>query len=287
MLTILIMILIIIFLYFYKVSLSYKNPYKLIMVFGKKGSGKNTLLTKWSIKYNRLGWHVYSDSEIFNTYKLDTNWIGKYDFPKNSVLLVQEAGMTWDNRNFKSFPVEVRDFFKLQRHKNVMVVLASQSFDVDKKLRDLTDEMYLIVNFMRIFSIAKRINKKITIQKSGDTDNQSSDQASFLTESYSFDLPFFWKFTYIPRYVKYFNSFECTPLPLVQTSKYKYDNESELYLETHFTKWAKNGFNSFLVQIGKSLDDRKQCFIVSAADLFQATNNYFYSVSCTTLRETE
>lgn len=124
-----------VFLYFYRVSLDYKNPFKLIMIFGKKGSGKNTLLTKWAIKYNRLGYTVYSDSEIFNTYKLDTNWIGKYDFPRNSVLLIQEAGITWDNRNFKSFPTEVRDFFKLQRHKGVIVVLASQSFDVDKKLR--------------------------------------------------------------------------------------------------------------------------------------------------------
>lgn len=124
-----------VFAYFYKVSLNYKNPYKLILLFGKKGSGKNTLLTKWAIKYNKLGYTVYSDSEIFNTYKLDTNWIGKYDFPKNSVLLVQEAGITWDNRNFKSFPAEVRDFFKLQRHKEVIVVMASQSFDVDKKLR--------------------------------------------------------------------------------------------------------------------------------------------------------
>lgn len=123
------------FIYFYRVSLDYKNPYKLILLFGKKGSGKNTLLTKWAIRYNKLGYTVFSDSEIFNTYKLDTNWIGKYDFPKNSVLLVQEAGITWDNRNFKSFPAEVRDFFKLQRHKEVIVVMASQSFDVDKKLR--------------------------------------------------------------------------------------------------------------------------------------------------------
>ena len=153
----------VVFFYFYKVSLNYKNPYKLIMIFGKKGSGKNTLLTKWSIKYNKLGYTVYSDSEIFNTYKLNTNWIGKYDFPKNSVLLIQEAGMTWDNRNFKSFPSEVRDFFKLQRHKNVIVVLASQSFDVDKKLRDLTDEMYLIVNYMRIFLFIRLATEKIRI----------------------------------------------------------------------------------------------------------------------------
>lgn len=243
------------------------------MIFGKKGSGKNTLLTKWSIKYNRLGYHVYSDSEMFNTYKLDTDWIGKYDFPKNSVLLIQEAGMTWDNRNFKSFPSEVRDFFKLQRHKNVIVVLASQSFDVDKKLRDLTDEMYLVTNFMRIFSIAKRINKKITIQKAENNDNKSSsDQASFLTESYSFDLPFFWKFTYIPRYVKYFNSFEAVELPLVKSTMYTYMNTAELYKETHLKYYLKKKAYAYLVEIGKSLDDRKTCQRVSAADLFQATD---------------
>ena len=236
--------------YFYRVSLDYKNPYKLIMIFGKKGSGKNTLLTKWSIMYNKLGYTVFSDSEIFNTYKLDTNWIGKYDFPKNSVLLIQEAGITWDNRNFKSFPQEVRDFFKLQRHKNVIVVLASQSFDVDKKLRDLTDEMYLITNFMRIFSIAKRINKKITIQKSENNDNKSSsDQASFLTESYSFDLPFFWKFTYIPRYVRYFNSFEASKLPLVQSEKYEYSNSAELYKSTRYNYYVKTKVYEVLERI--------------------------------------
>ena len=46
------------------------------MIFGKKGSGKNTLLTKLAIKYNRMGYHVFSDSEIFNTYKLSTDWPG-------------------------------------------------------------------------------------------------------------------------------------------------------------------------------------------------------------------
>lgn len=251
--------------YFYKVSLDYKNPYKLIMLFGKKGSGKNTLLTKWSIMYNKLGYTVFSDSEIFNTYKLDTNWIGKYDFPKNSVLLIQEAGITWNNRDFKSFPKEVTKFFKLQRHKNVIVVLASQSFDVDKKLRDLTDEMYLITNFMRIFSIAKRINKKITISKSDDENGES-----WLTESYSFDLPFFWKFTYIPRYIKYFNSFECETLPIVQSEKYKYENSAELYKETKYNYYLKGKCYQLLQKIDKWYFKRKKVFKVTQNELYIA-----------------
>ena len=43
------------------------------MIFGKKGSGKSTLLTKYSVKFNQLGWHVFSDTAIFGTYKLDAN----------------------------------------------------------------------------------------------------------------------------------------------------------------------------------------------------------------------
>ena len=260
-----------IYLYFYKVSLNYKNPYKLIMLFGKKGSGKNTLLTKWSIKYNKLGYTVYSDSEIFNTYKLNTDWIGKYDFPKNSVLLIQEAGMTWNNRDFKTFPKEVTQFFKLQRHKNVIVVLASQSFDVDKKLRDLTDEMYLITNYMRIFSVAKRINKKITIQKADDPNKNTNEQASFLTEAYSFDLPFFWKFTYIPRYVKYFNSFEAEELPLVHSEKYQYSNSSDLYKETRYIYYVKKKIKDYLVHKANALEESRS--------LRYVPSNLIYKVS--------
>lgn len=256
------------FIYFYRVSLNYKNPYKLILLFGKKGSGKNTLLTKWAIRYNKLGYTVFSDSEIFNTYKLDTNWIGKYDFPKNSVLLVQEAGITWDNRNFKSFPAEVRDFFKLQRHKNVIVVMASQSFDVDKKLRDLTDEMYLIVNYMRIFSVAKRINKKITIQKADDPNKNTNDQASFLTEAYSFDLPFFWKFTYIPRYVKYFNSFEAHQMPLVKSTKYEYNDSAELYKQTKYDYYLKTKIKTYLVQLADRIFEERRLQTVPSTLLY-------------------
>ena len=207
------------------VSYQFRNPYKLIMLFGKKGSGKNTLLTKLSIKYNRMGYKVFSDSDIYNTYKLNTDWIGKYDFPENSVLMVSEAGITWDNRDFKTFSKEVRNFFKLQRHKKVIVYLASQSFDVDKKLRDLTDEMYLIVNYMGIFSVAKKIHKQIAIHNSSD----NNDGESFLTETYSFGFPWEWKVTYIPRWIKFFNSFECEQFNRVQLERYRFLEEAQLY----------------------------------------------------------
>lgn len=193
----------------------YRNPYKLFMVFGKKGSGKSTLMCKLAIKYGKKGYHVYCNSYIPGTYYFDAADVGFYHFPENSVLLIDEVGMIWDSRDFKSFKKEVRDYFKLQRHYRHIVFLFSQSFDVDKKLRDLTDNMYMITNFMNCFSVARRITKVITISH-GD---KNSTGESKLIDDYRFDpLIFFFigsvKFTYIPRYVKYFDSYDAPMLPV-------------------------------------------------------------------------
>ena len=237
----LLFLLLIAFTLFIKLVKSYSNPYKLVMVFGKKGSGKTTYLTKQAIKFSLNGWKVYSNTEIFNTYKLDTNWIGKYDFPEKSVLLIDEVGMIWDNRNFKSFSIEVRDFFKLQRHKKIYCILASQTFDIDKKLRDLTDEMYLLQNVANIFSICKRIDKYITIDDDEDSDG-------VLVERYKFSSIFNWSVTFIPRYASFFNSFETTPMPLVDKKRYQFNDFKNLYtnisnkqyLRSLGLKWANN-----------------------------------------------
>ena len=48
---------------------------------------------------------------------------------------------------------EVVEFFRYQRHHKLTIYMFSQSFDVDKKLRDLCDELYLLKSFARVFSI--------------------------------------------------------------------------------------------------------------------------------------
>lgn len=202
----------------------YRNPYKLIMVFGKKGSGKTTLMVKLSLRYNRKKRNVYTNVPgIPGTYYFDTKKVGQIAFPESSVLMIDEVGMVWDNRDYKNFDNKVRNYFKLQRHYKHTVYLFSQSFDIDKKLRDLTDNMYLVGNFMNCFSIARRITKKITISH-GDKNAQGESK---LIDDMHFDslLLFMFgsvKFTYIPKYAKYFNSyvapslepeeFEFTPL---------------------------------------------------------------------------
>lgn len=254
--------LILLFLLFVKYCQSFNNPYKLVMIFGKKGSGKSTFLTKQAIKFNLKGWHVFSNSEIFNTYKLDTNWIGKFDFPSKSLLLIDEVGMVWDNRNYKSFPSEVRDFFKLQRHKKVYVILASQSFDIDKKLRDLTDEMYLLQNLFNVFSICKKIIKYQTIGE--DNSNSDNDNSGVLVEKYRFSPFWDWSITFIPRYTSFFNSFECEKMPLVAKKTYQFNDfkniysniSNKTYLRSLALKWLSNKKIDFnLSKLSFSCDD--------------------------------
>lgn len=191
----------------------YLNPYKLTMIFGKKGSGKSTLLTKLALEYQSKGIPVYSTEHIPGTYQIFPEDIGYAEFPENSVVLIDEVGMIWDNRHFKNFDTKVRDWFKLQRHRKVRVYLFSQTFDVDKKIRDLTDEMYLVEKKFRVFSYSKRIIKRIVLNKS------TSEAPSKIDEDLVFDsLLLFWcgsrRFTYIPKYAKYFDSFVAEPLEL-------------------------------------------------------------------------
>lgn len=199
---------------FHKCTKKYLNPYKLIFIFGKKGSGKSTLLTKYALDYLRRGWSVYSTEKCPGTYQIKPQDIGYAQFPPRSVIIVDEVGMIWDNRGFKTFPAEVRDYFKLQRHYQHVVILASQTFDVDKKIRDLADEMYLVEKKFRVFSYAKKILRRTVLLES----KNSKDGDSRIAEDLVFDsLLLFWagsrKFTYIPKYTKYFDSFKVPALP--------------------------------------------------------------------------
>lgn len=191
----------------------YINPYKLYMVVGKKGSGKSTMLTRLAYEHIRDGWTVYTTEGLPGTYKIDYTDIGKYNLPAGSCLLVDEVGMVWDNRKYKDFPDHLRDWFKYQRHEGVKVYLFSQTFDVDKKIRDLTDNMYLVSNKLRVFAYAKRIIKVPDLIK------PSAEGPARLDDVLKFDsLLWFWcgsrMLTFIPRYAKLFNSHERLGLPV-------------------------------------------------------------------------
>ena len=95
-------------------SSKFNNPYKLIFIFGKKGSGKSTLMVKYMVKYLKKGWTVYTDMvgvNISGVRFFDTNKLAEFKPVEHSVVFLDEVGLSMDNRNFKSFPAGMRDFF--------------------------------------------------------------------------------------------------------------------------------------------------------------------------------
>lgn len=209
-----IFILVVIFLMWLYLFLTrkYVNPYKLIMIFGKKGCGKTTYLTKLAYQHYKNGWIVFSTENIPYAYKIDYDVIGQYWFPERSCILIDEVGMIWDNRDYKNFKSSVRDWFKYQRHNKCKVYLFSQTFDIDKKLRDLTDAMYLLRNVGRVFSYGKKIKKSIVLN------NSTAEAPSNIAENLEFEpFIFFWlgtrTLTFIPKWSKGFDSHTRLPIP--------------------------------------------------------------------------
>lgn len=192
------------------ISKKYSNPYKLYFLFGKKGSGKSLYMVKLMLRYLRKGWVVYSDMDcvkIPHLRVISASDLGSFQPDSKSVIFLDEAGILFDNRNFKNFDKGLRDFFKLQRKYKCRVYLNSQSFDIDKKIRDVVDHMALIVSIGNVFSVYRPIKRSITLTE------PSAEAESRIADKLSFESIFRWKFTYLPRYFKYFDSFDAPARP--------------------------------------------------------------------------
>lgn len=190
-------------LLFHLCTRRYVNPYKLYFIFGKKGAGKTTFETKLAAKYLKKGWHVYTDlPELFvpGIRYFPYEQLGDFVPEEHSLLILGEAGIKFDARNFKNFKPALRDFFAFQRKYKVICYMDSQTFDVDKKIRDRTDAMFLQQNVLRVWSIGKRINKKIKLVES------SAEGESRIAEDLVFAPFFTWTFTFIPFWAGKFDS---------------------------------------------------------------------------------
>lgn len=208
--TAIVMIVLVIFIFFFlKWAYKFDNPYKLYFVIGKKGSGKTSYLCKLALDYSKKGWTIYTnvpDLKVPNIRIIkDISELGDYVPDCNSLLLLDEVSLIWDNRHFKNFKDCTKEFFRLQRHYKCICYLFSQTFDVDKKIRDLSDRMYLCQQFLGRWAWLREIDKRITITES------SADSESRVTENLSFRGIFHWRWIYIPKYQPYFDSFTLPP----------------------------------------------------------------------------
>lgn len=190
----------------------FRNEYQCIGYIGKKGSGKTTKLTQIAINNIKQGKIVYSTERIVGTRFINYKDIGFYDLEPGSVLLIDEIGLLFPARNYKDFKQEVREFFKLQRHKKITVYWFTQTWiDCDKTIRDLTDRLYICHNFFNMWSTYRQVSKTLTIGTGRNEDGSQNNQGSDFVECFKYVSilqPHAIEITFIPRYIYFFDSFK-------------------------------------------------------------------------------
>lgn len=190
----------------------YSNPNKLIFIFGKKGAGKSTYMLKLMIQHLKAGWNVYTnmaDVRLDGVRIMDVADLKSAAPEPHSVLFIDEAGLIWDNRHFKSFDSGYTEFFKLQRKYGCKMYVNSQAFDIDKKLRDLTDSMVLMSCILGCIGIVRPIIRKVALVEA------SAQGDSRIADNLKFGSLFTFQILWLPKYFKYFDSFNAPPRPPV------------------------------------------------------------------------
>lgn len=198
------------YLIFLFLAIKYKNPYKLYYLFGKKGAGKSTYMVKYMIRYLKRGWTVYTDMPdvaIEGVRLINAKDLEHFTPREHSALFLDEIGLTFDNRKFKSFPDGVNQWFKFQRKYHVVCYVNSQSFDVDLKIRALIDKMYLLQSIGNVFTLVRPITRSVTLTQA------SSEGESRIADQLVFDKFWHWRLLYLPAYFKYFDSFSAPYRP--------------------------------------------------------------------------
>ena len=184
------------------------NPYTLTLIYGKKGCGKSTIAQKLIYRHYKRGWHIYyndGDSRFRAGTPIDASKLWTYEYKPHSLIIIDEVNLLWDNRQFKTFPKELAAWFRLQRHYKVKVILFSQTADADKKIRDLTDRVYLCKRHMQVLICCVPYEKEIVYLEP----KKEGDVSGFIDkyEKRSFG-PIGCLWCWLPKWVKTHDSFQ-------------------------------------------------------------------------------
>ena len=177
--------------------------------FGVPGAGKSTILVKEYKKNKKRYKKIYTiNIDIKGCERINKEILEKYRI-EDSLILWDEITMDADNREFKSFSKELRDFFILHRHLGCDIIYATQNFEnVDKKVRDLTSELWYmsksVVPILRGFTIAKRIYRQVNINEHTSDLTLGYRFCNFIESIFVSNLIICWR----RKYYKYFDSYQ-------------------------------------------------------------------------------
>ena len=189
------------------------------LYFGLPGCGKTTWLTKLALDGLKSGKYEYIytnvNLNIPGVTIIDNECIGQYEL-ENCLLLIDEATLFADSRDFKNFSKGRLEYFLEHRHRCADIVLFTQQWDgVDRKIRVITDRVYYVYKgiltghwISKCWPVPYGIlfpDPKKTGEKLGEI-VQGYSKPPLLTRLFA-------KRIYRPKYYKYFNSWELEKLP--------------------------------------------------------------------------
>ncbi len=194
--------------------------------FGSPGCGKTTLACRIFYKERKKGKkspyrQLYANFENKLAHQLDLKGLGEWAPPERSLLVVDEAGIEYNSRKYKSLSQETISFFKLHRHYRCDVDFISQSWeDIDVTVRRLADELWY-VRRLGPFTAVRRVYKRVGVD---EVTHQIIDKYEFgKLLPCILPFPFHRKNLIIflrKPYYKYFDSYskmelpKCTPVKL-------------------------------------------------------------------------
>lgn len=180
--------------------------------FGLPGCGKTTLFTKFALNAvrSRKYANVYGNVplKIFGYTYVDNDCIGKYCL-EHGLVLIDEATLYADSRDFKNFKKEQLTYFLEHRHFNVDIILFTQQWDgLDRKIRVITDRCYYVY---KPFILGKWFTKYYRIPYGIIIPDPKKDQQKLgeIVQGYckpNFFIRLFAPVLFRPKYYKYFDS---------------------------------------------------------------------------------
>lgn len=190
--------------------------------FGLPGCGKTTLAVKHILEYKKKGLNVYTniDVAIDGVIRIDKPDIGKYNMHDGKVV-IDEASLVYDNRDFKKFDFKDKYFNLMHRHYNIDIEYYTQKYDgLDSKIRNIADSVYWVRKgaIFRGRSKAVKVPYGVYIPEKGDTANVGEIINGYYKPSFIAKL--FGERCKRKKYYKYFDSFCREELPAMPKNRY-------------------------------------------------------------------
>lgn len=215
------------------------------LYFGLPGCGKTTLMVSKALKAIKSGKYanVYCNVHIGvpGVTFIDNDCVGRYNL-SDALILLDEATIFADSRDFKNFSKDKIMYFLEHRHFNVDILLFTQQWDgIDRKIRVITDRVYYVYKGLILghwFTSYYRIPYGIIIP---DPKKNPGEKLGEIVQGYckpSILIRLFSPKLFRPRYYKYYDSwerYEIDPLP----DKYK-TNIVDPWKQPVMRRWLRN-----------------------------------------------